>query len=978
MSLLTPFLLIVVVGLLGAAADDPCEVTVADVAGLTLALNTTCPNKTITFTRPFGSLPAVINVSLVVKSSVVLVCSGEAPHFTCPASAPCVMSDSYVDLEVRGCSLYGGAGVHVNGLHSLSLINVTVDMCRYKASTTTSPVPFGGGDGYVSPFSCVFVRNTFDLRIVGSTLSRGFTNTTVVFGAEYIQRVSFGGCLSVANTTRVMVTSSFITNCKLATKYTSGGCVGFYECGNVTVVNTLISQCKTTGTEGGVSHGGALFAEISTLAMRNCTVRDSSARQGGCVSLHKRSQMVVSDSRVTNCSSSEYGGAIHAELSSELTLFNSTVSNSTGLSGGCIYNYNSSVTVLSSLLLDCIATNRAIGGALFGKKSGPLFISETTFENAIAAPGVSCIFQQNNATTIANSTFIKCGAIETEFVTFTMTDSSMRTTDSSGPCLFFDDPTTAPRLETSDFSGCPVAYLIFNGSVLYTPPKIEKALWTLYETLWSDAQQTGMMIRQPMTVSRSYGACAQLRTEQQSPVTNDDGYAQCRSRWGATALCPLQTGAVPVIRILRSTVTGLLDKLQANRTLLQGRMTADGYEYSSCLYLDVLNETTLPPPTADLPSTPPPTTVERIARGTATGTAAISFIGQSVSLSSLLQPMVSNAFTAILHCGEYLPPDFFAHPVQTSIGGGLFGPYIGLVIFDLTFAFANLILYTMARGWARFPGGGLITWVFFYQPVTQYAARLALMAEGSLRAYGALVLAAQAAVCIGSFVVVGRGEHKSVRFKAIFSPYVEGRYWFITVELGMQFALSMISGYVSPNAVGCKVQAWILAVVLVGHGTVLIYFKVLQNAFEMWFVTLINILYIVCILLIALENKGAAKPLLSVVDFMMASFNMLCLARDIVILVRKKNARDARKKQIESARSLEDEAVARSLEDEVVAELSVEMLAHDNHRALKDLAQTMPTRPLPARKEVVHTQSSSVQKVGQTMPLSKPRPKFEL
>ena len=105
----------------------------------------------------------------------------------------------------------------------------------------------------------------------------------------------------------------------------------------------------------------------------------------------------------------------------------------------------------------------------------------------------------------------------------------------------------------------------------------------------------------------------------------------------------------------------------------------------------------------------------------------------------------------------------------------------------------------------------------------------------------------------------------------------------------------------------------------------------------------------------------------------MASFNTLCLARDIVGLVRRNNARDARNKQIDSAR-----AMGASLEDETVAELSVEMItrslpAHDDHRSLtarKEAAQTQPAS--------VHDDHRALKEVAQTTPPSKARPKFEL
>ena len=133
-----------------AFAQDACEVTVTDVGALTLALDTTCPNKTITYTRSAGSPPAPrLTASLVVRSNIVLVCSGEAPHFTCPASFPCIVSNAFVDLEVRGCSLYGGAGIHVNGTRSLSLRNVTVDKCSWTKLEKVPPVTWRFDNGGV-------------------------------------------------------------------------------------------------------------------------------------------------------------------------------------------------------------------------------------------------------------------------------------------------------------------------------------------------------------------------------------------------------------------------------------------------------------------------------------------------------------------------------------------------------------------------------------------------------------------------------------------------------------------------------------------------------------------------------------------------------------------------------------------------------------------------------------------------------------
>jgi predicted outer membrane repeat protein len=184
------------------------------------------------------------------------------------------------------------------------------------------------------------------------------------------------------------------------------------------------------------SFGGAIYNAESQLLANNCLFTDNYSNYGGAImnsSRQRTSSVVLNSSIFSRNSSRSFGGTIYNEVSgssfmgittngmTSISISDSTISNSTSMDGGSIYNFSggspltsyANITLLNSKILNSQATNKGgiIYNMFYSNTSGVLVIDNSTLANSSSGSGGAIFNQAINGiqgflTNITNSSFL--------------------------------------------------------------------------------------------------------------------------------------------------------------------------------------------------------------------------------------------------------------------------------------------------------------------------------------------------------------------------------------------------------------------------------------------------------------------------------------------------------------------------------------------------------------------------------------------
>ena len=224
-----------------------------------------------------------------------------------------------------------------------------------------------------------------NLSISGVTVS-GAKLINSAGGAFY----NSGGTLSISNSTLSENSAS------------SGGAIFNFNTGSLSITNSTLSD----------NSGGAIYNyHNATLIISKSILSNNSA---GAISNYNAS-LNISNSTLSNNSTTLYGGAISNIGTSTLSISNSTLSNNSapyngtnnGGAGGAIYNTSSGAITISNSTLS--NNSSGTGGAIYSTGTGNISISNSTLSNNstnISHGGAIYIYSENPPTTltISNST----------------------------------------------------------------------------------------------------------------------------------------------------------------------------------------------------------------------------------------------------------------------------------------------------------------------------------------------------------------------------------------------------------------------------------------------------------------------------------------------------------------------------------------------------------------------------------------------
>ena len=221
---------------------------------------------------------------------------------------------------------------------------------------------------------------------------------------------SFGGaiyCKSGGYTT-VYSPGAFITNCTFINNYAAYGGAAYIELGILSVTNSRFINNSAYGYGGAIAGedgatitvtdsyfeddesiddaGGAIYAKVSSLSVRNSEFVNCQALFGGAI-CNLNGQVIVYSSKFRKNSAEFDGGAIYG-MYGRLTLSRSEFESNVALNGGAIFLDNCTSASINN---NEFTSNLAVsGGAIFSNANNRLINSSNVFINNSAI--VNCDF----------------------------------------------------------------------------------------------------------------------------------------------------------------------------------------------------------------------------------------------------------------------------------------------------------------------------------------------------------------------------------------------------------------------------------------------------------------------------------------------------------------------------------------------------------------------------------------------------------
>jgi hypothetical protein len=258
-------------------------------------------------------------------------------------------------LTVRGCTFANDAAYGGGGIFS-EQASVSVTGCTFSddvASGTSGGGIYGYAGGSVTITDC-----TFDSDSAGEGGAVGFrgitpADTLNVTGSSFTDNTATdGAAINVVQGPTTISNSSFA-------KDTAGETGGALDAGLGT---TQITGCTFTDESATEGNGGAVVDGLSSLLMiSGCSFSGDAAPIGTGGAIFNTGQLEVSDSTISG-SSAVSGGGIYNSFGTVATITNCTLSVDSAAQGAGIYDYGS-MSLFDSTVYGNSASNQ--GGGIF-------------------------------------------------------------------------------------------------------------------------------------------------------------------------------------------------------------------------------------------------------------------------------------------------------------------------------------------------------------------------------------------------------------------------------------------------------------------------------------------------------------------------------------------------------------------------------------------------------------------------------------
>jgi parallel beta-helix repeat protein len=323
----------------------------------------------------------------------------------------------------------------------------------------------------IEPGVTVNFQGSYKLFVQGRLLAIGTAADTITFTTD---NTSVGWLGVHFENTPVTNDSSKFFYCKLQYGISPdhGGAfyIGFPK---VIISNCRISNCTTYNTIG----GGAIYCAGNSPIITNSTISNNTSTSNGGGICCENSNPTITNNTISNNSASSCGGGIYCfgiYNSSNAIILNNIISNNTAFNGGGIFCTNNSPTISNNIISNNTAS---YGGGIICTNDGTPTITNNTISNNLASVrggGICCEYTYANPTfsnnTISNNSAASGGALScTLYSNITLYNTIMwgNTATTSGHQVYLDDENSDPNFYYCDIQGG-MAQFGLNSSIFYT------------------------------------------------------------------------------------------------------------------------------------------------------------------------------------------------------------------------------------------------------------------------------------------------------------------------------------------------------------------------------------------------------------------------------------------------------------------------------------------------------------------------------
>jgi parallel beta-helix repeat protein len=319
----------------------------------------------------------------------------------------------------------------------------------------------------VMPGVTVYFDGKFKLFVQGRILSIGTSTDSIIWTASD----SFGWCgIRFDNTPANNDTSKFYY-CKLQYgKGTSpfpgnnGGAFYLDSFSKVIISNSRITDCTAS------NNGGGIYCNYSNPIISNNTISNNlSSYHGGGIYCGKHSSPIISNNTISNNSSSYKGGGIYCASSSPDISNNIIYNNSANVGGGIICDDMCSPKISNNSITNNSAFNS--GAGIYSYNSRPAIINNTITNNSTYGNGGGLYFSFSSPTitnnTIANNHAVQGGALYCFYYSTPILRNTIlygNTTSDSGQQVYLADENSDPNFYNCDVQGGTTQFGFSNGS----------------------------------------------------------------------------------------------------------------------------------------------------------------------------------------------------------------------------------------------------------------------------------------------------------------------------------------------------------------------------------------------------------------------------------------------------------------------------------------------------------------------------------
>lgn len=224
-------------------------------------------------------------------------------------------------------------------------------------------------------------------------IGQAFADDTITIGP---------GTFAVSNAT-IQINLTLQGSGSGATILDAGGMDRAFHINNIVTVtmSDLTIQNGQTVDDG----GGILLVDASTLTLNNCVIKDNNGKSGGGLFVNG-STLDINNTAISGNISVNSGGGIASELTSSITVSESTISNNiAGLVAGGILAVESDLTISDSTITGNVSedTTQIGGGGVVASKASLSITNSTISNNTAALRGGGIITDESNVT-ISGST----------------------------------------------------------------------------------------------------------------------------------------------------------------------------------------------------------------------------------------------------------------------------------------------------------------------------------------------------------------------------------------------------------------------------------------------------------------------------------------------------------------------------------------------------------------------------------------------